>query len=75
MIFLGLNLIPNASSKEKKEKFYISLKFYFFKWIVSEKPAPVKGEKVSLKIHRADLRDREICPTGRLFLLYVCNMV
>ena len=42
MNFLGLNLIPNASSKEKKEKFYISLKFYFFKWIVSEKPAPVK---------------------------------
>jgi hypothetical protein len=29
-IFLGLNLIPNASSKEKKEKFYISLKFYLF---------------------------------------------
>lgn len=29
-IFLGLNLIPNASSEEKKEKFYISLKFYLF---------------------------------------------
>ena len=35
--------------------------------VISEKTAPVKGEKVSLKIHRADLRGREICPTGRLF--------
>ena len=27
MNFLGLNLIPNASSKEKKEKFYVFLDF------------------------------------------------
>lgn len=30
MNFFGLNLIPNVSSEEKKEKFYISLKFYLF---------------------------------------------
>lgn len=30
MNFFRFNLIPNASSKEKKEKFYIPLKFYLF---------------------------------------------
>ena len=61
--------------KKRKKSFIFLRNFIFFKWNVSEKPAPIKGEKASLKIHRADLRDREICPTGRLFLLYVCNMV
>lgn len=30
MNFFRFNLIPNASSEKKKEKFYISLKFYLF---------------------------------------------
>lgn len=45
MNFFRFNLIPNASTEEKKEKFYISLKFYLFKWIVSEKNAPSRGKK------------------------------
>ena len=39
----------------------------FLSGLYQKKP-PRQGEKISLKIHRADLRGREICPTGRLFL-------
>ena len=45
MNFLGLNLIPNARSKEKKEKFYISLKFYLFLVDCIRKTRPRQGGK------------------------------
>ena len=60
---------------KKRKVLYLFEILSFFSGLYQKKPAPVKEGKVSLKIHRADLRDREICPTGRLFLLYVCNMV
>ena len=67
MFFYSFLILNHIFLSKKIQK-----NFHFFKSI-SEKPAPVKGEKVSLKIHRADLSRRGICPTGRLFLLYVCN--
>ena len=36
-------------------------------WIVSEKSAPVKGKKVSLKIQKADLIDRKLFFKSDLF--------
>ena len=76
---ITLNLTA-TTAEERVLKEYLSCKnpivtknYRVFVLSVSEKPAPVKGEKVSLKIQRADLIEKKLSFESAYFSLYDCN--